>query len=156
MSFVHTNVWTFYDIAHEAYSLMGQLEPPSVTPKPNGEPGRVLVFDPTQRSFKAALTTIVFCGVYLEAMLHLELVRKFGEAGAEKHDRKVYKNKLILLGCNNEAVLEASEHYRIIRREVVHEKAYPDSAHVRTAQVEAKKSIQFIDNVNEEIGIVRG
>lgn len=156
MNFVHTNVWVFYDIAHEAHSLMGKLEPPSVVPKPNGEPGRVLILDPTQRSFKAALTTIVFCGVYLEAMLHLELVKRFGEGEAESHDRKVYKSKLLLLGCSDLAVLDASEHYRIVRREVVHEKAYPDAAHMRTAQVEAEKAIQFIESVNRSLGIERG
>jgi len=66
-------------------------------PKPNGEPGWIITYDPEQRSFKNAFITIVFCGVFLEAMLHLLIVERKGFDIFNKYDRKSYKDKLQLL-----------------------------------------------------------
>ncbi len=156
MAAAFTNVWIFYEIAHESYGHMQEIQKSLIRPKPNGEPGYILSLDPKKQSFKAALTAIVFAGVYLEALLHLLMVEKRGESFARSNDKKSCKDKLLLLGCTDSAILDASEHYRQIRREVVHEKAHFDNGPDRTAQVEAGHAIELIEQINVALSVSRG
>jgi hypothetical protein len=73
-----------------------------IRPKKNGEPGCIKTPDPERKSFKAALITIVFCGVFLEALLHLLIVDKKGVEEFKKVDKKEsYEGKLSLLECKD-------------------------------------------------------
>ena len=47
----------------------------------------VKIFDPDKHSFKESLVVIVFTCIWLEAVLHLLIVEKFGLAYFEKIDR---------------------------------------------------------------------
>ena len=76
--FVHTNVRFFYEIAKKSYEVMKADFDSHRRPKPGGEHGWILTWDPDHKSFKKAFVTIVFCGVWLEAMLHLLIVRDKG------------------------------------------------------------------------------
>jgi len=114
--------------------------------KLNGEVGRVNVFDPEQKGFKKALVTIVFCGVCLDATLHLYIGKYLGPDKCEKHDRKTYEEKLSLLGCADVSLLDSCKHFRLCRKEIVHEKAYLDK-NIRSAQNEAEKSMLLLNNV---------
>ena len=62
--FVHTNVRFFYEIAKESYEVMKDEFDSHKRPKPGGEPGWILTWDPDHKSFKKAFVTIVFCGVW--------------------------------------------------------------------------------------------
>ena len=75
---VLTNVRVFYKIAKESYEAMRDDLDSKRRPKPGGGPGWINTFDPDQKSFKDAFITIVFCGVWLEAVLHLLIVKQKG------------------------------------------------------------------------------
>jgi len=122
-----------------------------VRPKPDGEPGSIITYDPERKSFKNAFVTIVFCGVYLESLLHLLIVKRFGTEIYEQYDRRSYEDKLRLLGCTDEVILEGCRHYRDARRDVVHEKAHMDRNNIRIAQDEAKLAMALIDKISADL-----
>jgi hypothetical protein len=146
-SFANSNVRAFYRIAEEAYVAMDDDLRSSRRPKPNNEPGWIITYDPDQKSFKNAFIAIVFCGVFLESLLHLLIVEHKGVAVFKKYDRKPYKDKLQLLGCNDISILQASVQYQNTRRQVVHEKAHLDIDDYRFAQKEAASAMEFVKKV---------
>lgn len=146
-SFVHTNIRVFYHIAQEAYLAMDKDLNLSRRPKPNNEPGWVITCDPDQKSFKDAFITLVFCGVFLESLLHLLIVERKGIDIFKKYDRKPYKDKLQLLGCNDQSILKDSEQYQNARRQVVHEKAHLDKNSFRVAQKEAAFAMELVKKI---------
>jgi hypothetical protein len=48
VAIANTNVWVFYDIAHEAYMQMKEIDAASICSKPNGETGNILRYDPSR------------------------------------------------------------------------------------------------------------
>ena len=98
----------------------------------------------------------MFCGVYLEALLHLLFVEKHDKVFAKKHDNLTYEDKLSLLGCSDQSIFDSCKHYRKVRREVVHEKAHFDTKYIRKAQTEALLSIELVEKINANLGITRG
>ena len=147
-SIVHTNVRVFYKIAQESYEAMNRDLDSSRRRKPNGKPGYIITFDPEQKSSKSALITVVFCGVFLESLLHILIVQKHGLKVFKKHDVKSpYEEKLELLGCSDQSIADLCKEYRRARREAVHEKAYANNNYFPVAQKEAKNAIELIDKV---------
>lgn len=147
-SFVHTNVCVFYTMAQESYEAMNKHLNSHRRPKPDGEPGYIMTLDPEQKSFKNAFITIVFCGVFLESLLHLRIVKQCGVEVFRKYDRKSYEEKLNLLGCSDESITDLCRKYRDARRRVVHEKAYLDNDYfLHVAQNEAEVAIELINKV---------
>ncbi len=146
-SFIHTNVRVFYKIAQESYEAMNEHFRSHTRPKPNGEPGYIFTLDPEQKSFKNAFITIVFCGVFLESLLHLRIVKQYGLEVFEKYDHKPYEEKLKLLGCSDQSITDLCKKYRDARKEVVHEKAYLNNDYFRAAQKEAEVAIELINKV---------
>jgi hypothetical protein len=155
-SFASSNFGVFYRIAEEAYTAMDEDLRSSRKPKPHNEPGWIITYDPGQKSFKNAFITIVFCGVFLESLLHLLIVERKGLDVFKKYDRKPYKDKLQLLGCKEESILQASMRYQESRRQVVHEKAHLDIDHYRFAQKEAASAMDFVKKVVTHFDIKLG
>ena len=145
--YVHTNVRFFYEIAKESYEVMRDDFNSHRRPKPGGEPGWILTWDPDHKSFKKAFVTIVFCGVWLEAVLHLLIVKHKGVAVFKKNDYKKYEDKLELLGCTDESIMELCERFRRARKEIVHEKAYLDTESFLAAQTEAESAIELVEKI---------
>ena len=75
-------------------------------------------------SFKEAMITIVFGCVWLEAILHLLIVKVCGRKCYEEVDRKSYEEKLRLLKCDDDELFRNVTRLRIARKEIIHEKAY--------------------------------
>lgn len=151
--FAPTNIRVFYNIAKESYLEMVDQVNANKRPKTNGEMGWIISFDPERKSLKNALITIVFCSVFLEALLHLLMVSRKGLKVSQDNDRKTYKDKLKILECDNQEMLNLSERLRIARKEIVHEKAYDNQNTFLNAQDEATIAIEFIDKVIEYFGI---
>jgi hypothetical protein len=103
--FISTNVSIYKAIAVEAYESMQTLIESGRRPKENGSSGWILQFDPAQRSFKQAMIVIVFTGMWLEALLHLLIIREHGEDKFRELDFKSYKEKLQFMGCSEPFVL---------------------------------------------------
>lgn len=147
-SIVHTNINVFYNIANEAYVAMNEDLNSGRKPKPGGEPGWIITYDRKQKSFKNAFITIVFCGVFLESLLHLLIVKSQGLAVFKKYDRtESYEGKLQLLGCNDQPILEKCKHYRNVRREVAHEKAHINNEKILFAQKEAAYAMDLMNEI---------
>lgn len=146
-SFVHTNYQVFYRIAKESYAAMNESTNINRKPKPNGEPGYIITLDPEQKNFKHALITIVFCGMFLESILHLLIVKQKGLDTFNEYDRKKYEDKLRLLGCNEQSILDLCKQFRKARKEIVHEKAYINPDSLRIAQEEANTAVELIDKI---------
>ncbi len=146
-SSVHTNHIIFYEIAQQSFAAMSKDLDSNRRPKPGGKPGWVVSYDPDRKSFKSALTVIVFSGVWLESLLHLLIVEKEGVGVFKKFDNEKYEVKLKLLGCDDPSIIGLCEHYREVRREIVHEKAHLNSEKIRVAQKEAGKAIDLVNKV---------
>ena len=153
---VFTNVHIFGAIADTAYNKMSEDMDKNVRSKPDGSPGVIKTFDPEQTSFKEAMISIVFSCIWLEALLHLLIVRKFGRKRFRKVDKYTYEKKLELLECSNEQLLGNVERLRTARRELVHEKAHSEygdagefTGEQRTAQDEAENARAVIVEVRK-------
>ena len=134
---IFSNLSTYKAIAETAYEQMLETDKVDRTPKSEGE-GWIIKYDPEQKSFKSAMITLVFTGIWLEALLHLLIVREYGETEYQKYDHKSYEEKLRLLGITNEPLLGKVQQFRATRKELVHEKAHFNQATIKTAQKEAK------------------
>jgi hypothetical protein len=71
-----TNIEIYKTIADETYQKMVQLMEAGRPPKPNGNAGRTIIYDPNQNSFKQSMISIVFTGMWLESLIHLLIVKK--------------------------------------------------------------------------------
>ncbi|MDZ4151761.1 hypothetical protein, partial [Methylicorpusculum sp.] len=83
----------------------------------------------------------------LEALTHLLIVRDHGEDKYREYDRKIYEDKLRLLGVEDESLLAQVTEFRITRKELVHEKAFFDNGTIKTAQKEAKVAYDILCRV---------
>jgi hypothetical protein len=122
-------------------------------PKPNGEPGWVITHDPLQSSFKNSMITLVFCGVCLESLFHLLIVERKGLDVYKKYDRKMFEDKLKLLGWEDESVAKMCRRYVAARKEIVHEKAYEQNKKILTGQDEAKAAYELLEKVLDHFDI---
>lgn len=118
-----SNIDVYLAIAIEAHASMQAALARAITPKPNGEAGYIMRSEPDRRSFKDAMITIAFTGMYIEALLFIKLQQRFGRAEALKIDRRPYEQRLQSLGINNADLQNRLMLFRDARRDLVHEKA---------------------------------
>jgi len=130
---VITNISIYKAIAEEAYQNMVELMDAGRRLKPDGSTGWIITFDPKQTSFKQSMISIVFTGIWLEALMHLLIVRKFGKSKFKEYDFKSYEDKLQLLGCSDQELLERVSRFRKTRKSLVHEKAHFDDGEIKRA-----------------------
>lgn len=145
-----SNIAAYRLIADEAYREMAEELEARRRPKPDGTPGWVVTYDPSQSSFKKALISIIFTAVWLDALTHLLIVRKLGRGAAKKHRNKSYEDKLELLGIADVDLLHCVSRFRKTRNEIVHEKAHFDSGEVKTAQKEAQIAYHIRQAIERE------
>jgi len=148
-----TNGRVFYAVAREAFETMKELDAKHIRPRADGLPGNVITLDAEQRSFKNAFVCMVFCGVYLDALLHMLIGQKFGVEKCKALDRATYEVKLRELGCSDEAIINDTKKYRLTRKEVVHEKAMIDTDGLKTAQEEAAFAFELVERIRKSFGI---
>lgn len=146
---VITNIATYRAIADEAHAQMIASIEAGRRPKPDGSPGWIITLDPEQTSFKQAMISIAFTGMWLEALMHLLIVQMHGEDVFKDYDFRSYEDKLKLLGCEDEGILERAKRFRKTRKELVHEKAYTDDGQIRRAQDEAENAHQLLAAVHD-------
>jgi hypothetical protein len=113
-------------------------------PKSDGSAGSIISYDPGQNSFKQAIISTVFTGMWLEAFTHLVFVNKFGKETVGTYDRKSYEEKLKILGCTDSELLKRVTKFRQIRTALVHEKAHLDGGEIKTAQDEAENAHEIL------------
>ena len=141
---VITNIGIYKAIADEAHQEIVQLMESGRRPKPDGSAGWIKTFDPNQTSFKQSMVSIVFTGMWLEALMHLLIVKKYGNDEFKKYDFKTYEEKLKLLGCMDEKLLHRVSRFRGIRKSLVHEKAFFDEDGIKKAQDEAENAHEML------------
>jgi len=125
MNLAITNVKIYEAIAQEAFDEMIELDSSSRTPKNDESDGFIIKYDPTHKCFKKSMIVVVFTGMWLEALLHLEIVKALGESEFNRVDRiKTYEEKLKMLGISDSILLNNVKNFRKTRKELVHEKAF--------------------------------
>ncbi len=144
---VITNIETYRAIADEAYAQMIAATDAGRRPKFDGSPGWIITLDPERASFKQAMIAIVFTGMWLETLMHLLIVRRHGENIFKKYDFRSYKDKLELLGCQDQSILDRAKWFQATRKELVHEKAYTSGGEIKHAQKEAENAHQLLTAV---------
>jgi hypothetical protein len=75
-------------------------------------------------------------------------VSRYGEDVFKKYDRQTYEQKLELLDCKDQNILESAARFRRTRIELVHEKAYQDDGEIRRAQDEAENAHALLTAVH--------
>ncbi|MFS1438879.1 hypothetical protein [Shewanella sp. 10N.286.48.A6] len=138
-----TNYSIYESIAREAFQDMKDSIDSGRRPKPDGSEGWIITYDPTHTSFKSAMVSVVFTGMWLEAILHLEIVKRFDESKFKEYDFKPYEEKLKLIGIEDADFLNRISRFRKSRKELVHEKANFDSGEIKTAQSEADNAFEI-------------
>lgn len=113
-------------------------------PKPDGSDGWIITFDPFQNSLKQSMIAIVFTGMWFEALMHLLIVRAYGEQKFKEYDFKSYEEKLRLVGCSDQEVIDRATRFRMTRKALVHEKAHFDDGEIRKAQDEADNAHELL------------
>ena len=115
-------------------------------PREDGSPGWVVTLDPEQNSFKQAMIAIVFTKIWLDALLYLLIVRDHGiDVFIEYESRRhPYEDKLRLLNCSDQRILDSARRLKKSRDELVHEKAHSDYREIRTAQDEADNAYKLL------------
>jgi hypothetical protein len=128
LAMLMTNANVYLAIAEDAQAESERLAKLARRPKPDGEPGVIVTYDPDQKSFKSSLITIVFSTMHLEALLYIIGTKKFGSVKYNKeHDRKCLEDKLPLFD------LTANVFY--------------------AAQDEAKHAIALVKTITERLGL---
>jgi hypothetical protein len=156
-SLVITNISVYKAIAEEAHHKMRELIDAGRRPKPDGSAGWVITYDPSQNSFKQSMIVIVFTGIWLEAMLHLLILQKHGEKKFKEYDRKkTYEEKLQLLGCLDQQVINRVARFRKTRKALVHEKAHFNNGEIRRAQDEAENAFEILIALDEHFSPAKG
>lgn len=146
-----SNVDAYLSIARESYSEMQRCFDKDRRPKNDGSGGWIICFDPERRSFKSAIICITFCGMVQDALIYIELTKKYGRDQASKIDKNCNKaaDRLSKLGLVDQELFRLAERFRILRNELVHEKAIDiadmNSESFRTAQSGAKESMVYLD-----------
>lgn len=156
-----TNLSIYLAIAKDSMDKSDEIAKANTRPKPNGEPGSIITFDPEQGSFKHSLIAIVFAGIYLDALIHIEGVKRLGKKKYRKIDRKMYEEKLAVLfdadtsKVDDSDIIETCERFRKARNEVVHEKpiklADIQKADIRFAQEEARRAIDLVERITDRL-----
>lgn len=145
-----SNLNVYRAIAGDALAKSQELEAALRLPRPGG--GSVIRYDPNRGSFKHSLIAIVFAGIYLDALLHIEGVRRLGKAQYRAVEKKPYEDKLVAVGISDRDVIAACKRFRTSRNDLVHEKAIElapsPKARFRVAQKEASHAIAFVDRVS--------
>lgn len=148
MSYTITNVEIYKAIALEAYEEMVNIDSSLKTPKADGSGGFIIKYDPDHNSFKKSMIVVVFTGMWLEALLHLEIVKKHGEKEFKKVDRKyTYEEKLKMVGISSADLLDKVKRLRKTRKELVHEKAFLDNGEIKKAQEEAVLANEVMNEI---------
>jgi hypothetical protein len=137
---VLTNVEVYRTIADEAYKKMVQSVEAGRRPKADGTAGWIVTYDPDQTSFKQAMISLVFTAMWIEALMHLLIVKAYGKDKFKEYDFKSYEEKLTMLGCTDEKLLNSVYRFRKTRKALVHEKAHFDDGEIRWAQKEAENA----------------
>ncbi len=146
-----SNINTYLAIAKDSLARAEDITASQRRPKPDGKPGFIITYDPEQKSFKYSLITIVFAGIYFDALLYIEGIRRMGKAKFRKMERSTYEDKLQAIGIADNALLESCERFRKSRNDLVHEKALEmtsTTTKLRLAQKEAQHAIAFLDHVS--------
>lgn len=145
-----SNLHIYLAIAKDSLAESDRIRAMQTRPKPNGEKGSIITYDPEHKSFKHSLVAIVFAGIYLEALLYIKGVKRLGKTAYDKIDRKIYEDKLMALGITDPQLLALCKRFRIARKELVHEKAFQQSeSKLWGAQDEARKAINLIDRLTQ-------
>jgi hypothetical protein len=151
-----TNVDVYFAIAEEALAESERLEKLARRPKPDGDPGVIVTYDPEQKSFKNSLIAIVFAEMYLNALFYILGTKQFGKAQYnKKYDKKSLEEKLQVFGLSDKNLLAEAKRFRKRRKELVHEKAVQISDltgdTIYIAQEEAKKALSLVKEVTEKL-----
>jgi hypothetical protein len=162
-SLVITHLDVYRSIALEAAEESQRLLNEHRRPKPNGEPGYIITWDPDRRSFKQAMIAIAFAGMYLEALIRiLKMKRRRSGGGKRKKSASPsrYRSGLEALGVTDKDLLEATAHFNDARDDLLHETpmevsllpgAVNHDPHYDkhfTAQTEAEKAADLIQKVS--------
>lgn len=151
-----SNANVYLAIAEQALMESKRLDEAARMPKPDGNPGFVVTYDPEHTSFKQSLIAMVFAGIYLEAWLYVVGVGRLGKDEYMKIERKHYEEKLQALGVTDIETLATCKRFREARNDLVHEKAIEplaiDETVFRTAQQEAEIAVSFVRYI---VGLLR-
>jgi hypothetical protein len=153
-----SNVRVYLAIAEDAAAESKRLTDEQMTPKPDGQPGYVVAWDPEKRSFKQSLIAIAFAAMYLEALLGLIGNQRLGKDLYSKIDRTTtYEEKLKLLGVYDQQILDSCKRFRKARNDLVHEKAVDldslGTADCQYAQEEATLGIELIKSIAPRLDV---
>ena len=150
-----SNLHTYLALAKDSLRNAKRFSTAQRKPKPDGQPGVIILYDPKQKSFKHSLISIVFAGIYFDALAHVEGARRLGKSKYKKIAKATYEVKLHALGLTDRALLLNCERFRKSRNDLVHEKAIDpktSKATLRFAQVEAQHAVDFILQVTRLLG----
>lgn len=148
---VITNISIYKAIAEDAFENTIGADKQQRAPKADGT-GWIIKYDPSHVSFKNSIISVVFTGMWLEALTHLLIVQKFGEKKFLEYNFKSYEEKLKLLGISDGGLLAKVKRFRETRKDLVHEKAHFDNGTIKTAQEEARLAHEIMDNINAKLG----
>jgi hypothetical protein len=146
-----TNISIYRSIVEESYAIMSIDLNEHRIPKKDGTNGFINIYDPNHKSFKHALITIVFTGMWLEALIHLHIVKKYSVQEFKKYDKKKgYEERIKKIGISDEDLIERIISFRKSRKAIEHEKAYLDKD-FKFAQDEAEKAYSLVVDIEKAI-----
>lgn len=147
--YVYTSIRYFFSIAQEAIAFVRADQKARFTPRPDGQPGGGIKWDPEQKGFKTSFIAIMFSGTFIEAALHQLIASRNGIEETKRTDKWTYEKKLRLLGCDDASLFAHCKEYSAARREIVHEKAYLEDGNLRIAQKEADRAFELVEKIIE-------
>ena len=148
---IYSNISVYKSIAEDSFLQMKEHIESNRSPKPDGSKGWVIKYDPDNHSFKHAMISLVFTGMWLEALLHQKIIEAFDENKFKDYDFKPYEEKLKLLGITDSSIIDRAEKFRKSRKELVHEKAHFDNGEIKTAQSEAENARQLLLSISDAL-----
>jgi hypothetical protein len=120
-------------------------------PKEDGSEGFIITYDSSQLSFKKSMVALVFTAMWLEAILHLTLVSKFGLESVKGINKKykLYEDKLRHIDVLDLDVISNVVKFRLTRNELIHENSHLDKCDI----MNAKDEVHLANKVMIDIGL---
>lgn len=146
---VYSNLEIYLNITKDSFKKSQRFLNLNRKRIPGNEKGFILKFDPDHKAFKQSLITIVFAGMYMEALFHIVGSIRVGKSKwRKKYDGEKYECKLCALGIYDLELIGLCRRFREARNEIMHEKAFSKQK-IRFAHEEAINAINVIKQVSK-------
>lgn len=131
-------------VVGEYEKMVAELENDN-KPVMQGGRGSQQIFNTDRQSFKHAMIIMSFVGMWLHAVLRLKMLSmNMSDKRYQRQKGSPYEQRLMIVGCYDELILEKVSSYRMARNRLLLETDYFRKEDILFVELEAKKAYELM------------